>query len=94
VGELAIAITGLVGSRSKIIYKPLPVDDPRRRRPDITQAQARLGWSPKVELAVGLHRTIAYFDQQLRRGEPHNPDVHPKTRRVSLSRPTCEEMVL
>ena len=65
VGELAILITGMVGSRSKIIYKPLPVDDPRRRRPDITQARTALGWSPKVELAAGLQRTIDYFNDQL-----------------------------
>src|SRR5262249_9463069 len=69
VGELAVMITGMVGSRSKIVYKPLPVDDPRRRRPDITQARTVLGWSPKVELAVGLQQTIAYFDDQLVRND-------------------------
>ena len=69
VGELAVMITGMVGSRSKIIHKPLPVDDPRRRRPDITQARIALGWSPKVELAAGLQRTIAYFDDQLGRND-------------------------
>jgi len=68
VGELAHLIIDLVGSRSRVVHKPLPVDDPRRRRPDIAQATAALGWSPQVELSVGLRRTIAYFDQQLRNG--------------------------
>ena len=68
VGELARIIVDLVGSRSRIIYKALPVDDPRRRRPDITQVKAAIGWSPQVELAVGLRRTIAYFDRELGHG--------------------------
>jgi UDP-glucuronate decarboxylase len=74
VGELACIVVDMVGSRSKVIYKPLPVDDPRRRRPDIAQAKAVLGWSPKIELAVGLRQTIAYFDDQLRRDEPPRID--------------------
>ena len=79
VSELAHLIIDLVGSRSRIIYKPLPVDDPRRRRPDIAQAEAALGWSPQVELAMGLRRTIAYFDQQLRNGhlDRTNSQPHP-----------------
>jgi UDP-glucuronate decarboxylase len=67
VGELARIIVDIVGSRSKVVYRPLPVDDPRRRRPDIERAQSVLGWSPKVELLTGLRETIAYFDGQLRR---------------------------
>ncbi|MGE0153722.1 MAG: UDP-glucuronic acid decarboxylase family protein [Reyranellaceae bacterium] len=62
VGELAERVIALTGSRSRIAYRPLPVDDPRRRRPDISQARALLGWSPKVALADGLTRTIAHFD--------------------------------
>jgi UDP-glucuronate decarboxylase len=84
VGELAHIVTDLVGSHSRILYKPLPVDDPRRRRPDITHARAALGWSPEVELTVGLRRTIAYFEQQLRNGHldrtssrPHSADTLP-----------------
>ena len=88
VGELADIITNTVGSRSKVVYKPLPVDDPRRRRPDITQAKAVLGWSPKVELAVGLRRTIAYFDQQLSHGYLHRANGRPCT--VPVSRPRRE----
>ncbi|MBI4386612.1 MAG: SDR family oxidoreductase [Elusimicrobia bacterium] len=59
--ELAETIRGLTGSRSKIIYKPLPVDDPKQRRPDITLARNKLRWSPKVALRDGLKRTIKYF---------------------------------
>lgn len=51
----------LTGSSVKIIYKPLPVDDPRQRQPDITKAKTILGWSPKVERAEGLEKTYAYF---------------------------------
>ena len=69
VGELARVIVDIVGSRSKVVYRPLPVDDPRRRRPDIERAQSVLGWSPKVELLTGLRETIAYFDDQLRRND-------------------------
>jgi UDP-glucuronate decarboxylase len=94
VGELACIITDIVGSRSKVIHKPLPVDDPRRRRPDITQAKAVLGWSPKVELAVGLQRTIAYFDQQLRLGHLHQATARPKAVPVSRARPALVEAVL
>ena len=51
----------LPGSKSKIVYRPLPSDDPKRRKPDITFAKALLGWEPKVPLAEGLARTIEYF---------------------------------
>ena len=69
VGELARIIVDIVGSRSKVVYRPLPADDPRRRRPNIERAQSALGWSPKVELLTGLRQTIAYFDDQLRRND-------------------------
>jgi UDP-glucuronate decarboxylase len=51
----------LVGGRSKIVFKPLPQDDPTQRQPDITVARSTLGWEPKVPLQEGLERTIAYF---------------------------------
>jgi UDP-glucuronate decarboxylase len=63
--ELAEKILELTGSRSKLIYKPLPVDDPRQRQPDITLAKQELGWSPTVPLAEGLVKTIAYFESLL-----------------------------
>jgi len=66
--DLAKKIIDLTGSRSKIIFKPLPKDDPRRRRPDITLARERLGWEPKTPLEEGLKKTIEYFEGLLRRG--------------------------
>jgi UDP-glucuronate decarboxylase len=59
--DLAETIIDLTGSRSQIVSRPLPVDDPRQRRPDIGQAQALLDWAPQVELTDGLKATIAYF---------------------------------
>jgi len=59
--EFAETIKAAVGSTSPIIFKPLPVDDPQTRQPDITQARERLGWEPKVPLPQGLKSTIAYF---------------------------------
>lgn len=65
VRQLAEFIVDIVGSRSTIVHRPLPIDDPRRRRPDIARAQSVLGWSPKVDLPTGLRETIAYFEEQL-----------------------------
>ena len=59
--EFAKEIVRATKSNSKIVFKPLPQDDPKRRRPDITRAKKILGWSPKVHLADGLERTIEYF---------------------------------
>jgi len=63
--ELAEQVIKLTGSRSKTIQNPLPTDDPRQRRPDISLAQRQLGWQPMVPLAVGLEKTICYFDKLL-----------------------------
>ncbi len=63
--ELAEQIVAMTGTRSKIVYHPLPIDDPRQRRPDITVAKRELGWEPTVALADGLKSTIAYFERQL-----------------------------
>jgi UDP-glucuronate decarboxylase len=60
--ELAEQIIRLTGSKSKLKTNPLPVDDPKQRRPDISLASARLGWKPSVPLAEGLVKTIEYFD--------------------------------
>jgi len=62
---LAERIVTLTGSRSRIVERPLPVDDPKRRRPDITRARTLLGWQPKVPLDEGLPRTIDYFRARL-----------------------------
>jgi UDP-glucuronate decarboxylase len=66
--ELAHKVLELTGSDSPIVFRPLPGDDPRQRRPDIHIAQERLGWTPKVSLEHGLIRTIRYFDQLLGQG--------------------------
>jgi dTDP-glucose 4,6-dehydratase len=61
--DFARTIQRLTGTRSQIVFKPLPVDDPRVRQPDISRARALLGWEPKVKLEEGLLRTIEYFRQ-------------------------------
>ena len=61
--ELAEKIISLIGSTSKIIYKPFPEDDPRQRQPDISLAINNLNWRPKIELMQGLQRTINYFSE-------------------------------
>jgi UDP-glucuronate decarboxylase len=63
--QLAELTVKLVGGKSKIVFKPLPTDDPRQRRPDISLAQKILKWKPKVPLEEGLKRTIAYFKKQV-----------------------------
>jgi UDP-glucuronate decarboxylase len=63
--ELASAVISLTGSSSKIVHKPLPQDDPRQRRPDISMADKELSWAPRVKLKDGLVQTIAYFDNLL-----------------------------
>ena len=60
--ELAQRVVALTGSGSKLIFKPLPSDDPRQRQPDIAKAREELGWEPTVQLEEGLKKTIAYFD--------------------------------
>ncbi|MBI3952217.1 MAG: SDR family oxidoreductase [Acidobacteria bacterium] len=67
--ELAQYIKELTGSSSEIVFEPLPIDDPKRRRPDITKAKTILGWEPKVSLRDGLKRTVAYFRKKLQEME-------------------------
>ena len=66
--ELAEKVVALTGSRSIISCEPLPGDDPKQRRPDISLARKMLGWEPVVPLEEGLKKTIAYFEDQLRQG--------------------------
>jgi dTDP-glucose 4,6-dehydratase len=65
IGDLADRIIALAGSKSRIVHRPLPVDDPRVRQPDITRARTLLGWEPRVPLDEGLGRTLRYYQQHL-----------------------------
>lgn len=67
--ELAENVLDLVGSKSKLIYKPLPQDDPKQRQPDISLAKKELDWEPKIQLREGLSKTITYFDNLLKEGK-------------------------
>ena len=64
--QLASQVIEMTGSRSKIVHRPKPQDDPRQRRPDISKAQEVLKWSPRTALKDGLKTTIAYFDELLK----------------------------
>lgn len=68
IGELAELILELTGSKSKIVNKPLPEDDPKRRRPDIKKARELLQWSPVTNLKTGVLKTIEYFESELKDG--------------------------
>jgi UDP-glucuronate decarboxylase len=63
--ELAEKILSLTGSKSKLTFAPLPMDDPKQRKPDITLAKSKLEWEPKINLEEGLKKTIAYFRNRL-----------------------------
>jgi len=65
IAEIAHTIIRMTGSSSTLVYRDLPVDDPKVRQPDITRARTLLGWEPKVELEAGLEHTIAYFRTKL-----------------------------
>jgi UDP-glucuronate decarboxylase len=64
--ELAELVIELTGSKSELVFHPLPADDPKQRRPDITKAGEALDWRPVTPLREGLGKTIAYFDDMLR----------------------------
>lgn len=66
--ELAELVIEMTGSRSKLVYKPLPADDPMQRKPEISLAKQMLHWEPKICLEEGLRKTIAYFEEELRFG--------------------------
>lgn len=63
--EFARRIIDITGSKSKVVFRPLPADDPKQRRPDIACARERFGWEPKVTVADGLRKTVEYFDSLL-----------------------------
>jgi dTDP-glucose 4,6-dehydratase len=64
--QMARLIIEMTGSKSRVVYKPLPTDDPKVRQPDITRARTLLGWEPKVTLEQGLGRTIEYFKEKVK----------------------------
>ncbi|HTH18353.1 MAG TPA: UDP-glucuronic acid decarboxylase family protein [Magnetospirillum sp.] len=63
--QLAETVLRLTNSKSKLVFQPLPADDPKQRQPNITKARELLGWAPKVDLETGLDRTIAYFRKKI-----------------------------
>src|SRR5205085_11465452 len=67
VRELADMVVAMTGADSRITYQPLPIDDPRRRKPDISRATELLGWSPAVDLTTGLEATIQWFEKETNR---------------------------
>lgn len=67
--DLAKLIIKMTDSKSKIVYKPLPEDDPTQRKPDITLAKEKLGWEPNVDIINGINKTIEYFKDRLRKGQ-------------------------
>jgi dTDP-glucose 4,6-dehydratase len=69
VRQFAEAILRLTGSRSRIVSKPLPQDDPKQRQPDITRARKTLKWEPQVDLDEGLTRTIEWFRERIARDQ-------------------------
>jgi dTDP-glucose 4,6-dehydratase len=63
--EIAKTIIRMTGSKSRLVTRPLPVDDPKQRQPDITRAKTLLGWEPKVSLEEGLAKTLEYFRKRV-----------------------------
>jgi UDP-glucuronate decarboxylase len=83
--ELAELILELIGSRSKIVHRPLPQDDPQKKRPDISEAESVVGWHPTVALREGLAKTIPSFEQLVTQADVpvHNEESKPSALRAS-----------
>jgi UDP-glucuronate decarboxylase len=85
IADLVERVVALTGSRSAVVNRPLPEDDPRRRRPDISRAGALLGWAPRTPLEAGLRATIAWFAEEARRARPPAPQrSEPRPLRMGL----------
>jgi UDP-glucuronate decarboxylase len=82
VSDLVQRVLALTGSRSAVVRRPLPVDDPQRRRPDIALARHALGWAPRTGLEAGLKATIAWFQQEMRWTAPTRPAANDDARRA------------
>ena len=76
IGELAETIRDMTGSRSELVFRPAPEDDPMQRKPDIAVAERHSNWKSRTLLEDGQSRTIAYFDTLLREGGVHRPLAH------------------
>ncbi len=89
--ELAVEVLDLTGSASRVVYRPLPEDDPRVRCPDIAKARELLGFEPKVLLREGLARTMAYFrdvaTRDQRRVERRHANGHASAAAVAVAEP-------
>jgi UDP-glucuronate decarboxylase len=83
VGDLAKRVLAMTGSSSPIVRRPLPVDDPRRRRPDITLAKQLLGWTPRMSLDAGLKATIAWFSDERENAARSTRNPHARDRAIS-----------
>lgn len=85
ISELAELILEMTGSKSKLVFQPLPSDDPKQRQPDISKAREELGWQPTIALRDGLVQTIEYFDDllMLGKGAPHHSQGDRKIDRVA-----------
>jgi UDP-glucuronate decarboxylase len=77
--ELAETVLDLTGSKSKLVYRALPTDDPKQRQPDISRAAELLNWRPTLALREGLGKTIAYFEELLMRASDRGNDEAPKS---------------
>ena len=75
IADMAHLIIKMTGSKSQVVFQPLPTDDPQVRKPDITRARTLLGWEPKVGLEEGLTSTIGYFKQKMGRVDGSNPSL-------------------
>lgn len=85
INDLAALTIEMTGSASEVIYLPLPQDDPRQRRPDISLAEACLNWRPKIQLREGLRHTIDYFDGLLTDGEPKDLPIRSSVEHVDIT---------
>ena len=76
ISELVKLVIAMTGTDSRVVHRPLPVDDPRRRKPDISRAAELLGWRPEVDLETGLEATVEWFeDEQNRIARPMYVDA-------------------
>jgi nucleoside-diphosphate-sugar epimerase len=80
--ELAEQVSRILGGEVRVTYRPLPPDDPTQRKPDITRAREWLGWEPRIDLATGLARTVAFFRerQARKRAMKHSEPGHESER--------------